>query len=243
MKKILFGIIILACTSFAPQTSFEGKLTYKVEYHIEPVTVGDLVLTEDIILDKMKRDGEYFDEVTVWIKGGNYVKKENSKSEKRMVYLAEENKIYTLENDFEYVVIIDGSTRSTFNIEFDEPKIEEFDSTKVINGTECKLLKLSWGDQGEEYYFYNSDVAPLNPALFDAHKYEFLNEVINVTESYPLEIYKTVSKMLSIRMTLVSVSEESVDESLFELPEMKKANKEYTKMMKTMTGADVMEIK
>ncbi len=76
------------------------------------------------------------------------------------------------------------------NLNLKEPKIEKIDSLKVINGNNCNLIKLTWGKLGEEYYFYNSEIAKLDSGNFKNHNYEYFNAIVDISKSYPLEIVK-----------------------------------------------------
>ena len=243
MNKTLFAILTLLISSTAFGQSFEGKLTYKVEFDIKTQKMGGFEIKKEQVIEKMKSEGEYFDTIVVTIKDGNYIKEINSSSKKKIIYKSELNKIFTLQNNFEYVVITDASKYNSMNIKTEEPKINKNDSTVNVNGNECQLLKLSWGKLGEEYYFFNSNVAKVNPVLFRNHNYEYFNEILKVTNSYPLQIVKTINNFISIKMILVAISEEKVSDSVFKLPELENAEKNYYDMMLKMTGSEVMKIK
>ena len=124
-----------------------------------------------------------------------------------------------------------------------EPTFEKIDSTKIVNGHECSLLQLNYDKTGTELYFYNSEFIKIDPSLFQNHNYEYLNEVLKVTNSYPMEIVKTMNDFITIRITLKNISQENIDHSHFNLPEMTEAENDYAEMMIKMTGADVMKIK
>lgn len=243
MNKIYLAIITLFIGSLTYGQSFEGKLTYFVEFDIKSQTFGDFEITKEQIVDKMKKDGDFFDTITITIKEGNYVKEDNSNSKKRILYKSEFNNIYTFQKDFEYVTITDANKFNTMNLDLNEPKIEQIDSLKIINGINCKRIKFSWGKSGEESYYYNSAIAKINPNHFSKHNYEYFNTLIGITSSYPLEIIKTISNIMSIKMTLISILEEKIDDSIFELPKLKKAEKDYSEMMLKITGSKVMKIK
>jgi hypothetical protein len=191
----------------------------------------------------MKSDGEYFDQVIVTIKDGNYEKIDNSDVQKRIVYKADVNKIYTLQKDFEYVVITDASKNNLMKLDLPEPSFEKIDTTKVINGHECALLKLTWDKTGTELYYYDKEFLKIDPSHFKNHNYEYLNEILRLTNSYPMEIVKTLSDFITVRMTLVDASEKEINDSQFELPEMTDAEIDYAEMMRKMTGAEVKKIK
>jgi len=243
MKKILFGALSILIFSLSFGQSFEGKLTYKVEFDIKTKKIGNIEITKEQIIKKMKDDGSYFDTVTIIFKDGNYIKQDNSDSETKLIYISDANKIYTFQKDFEYVSITDANKYNTLNLNIKEPKVEKIDSLKVINGNTCKLLELSWDKLGKEYYFYNSEIINIDSKLFENHKYEYLNTIIFETNSYPLEIIKNLNGFGSTKMTLTAISQEKIDGSIFELPKFKKAEKDYTELMLKLTGTQVMKIK
>ena len=109
MKKLLFTVLITFVSTFTFSQSFEGKLIYKVEFDIKATKFGNIDISQDQIIEKMKSSNEYFDSLTVFIKKGNYIKIINSNSEKKAVYKSETNKIYSFQQDFEYVTISDAN--------------------------------------------------------------------------------------------------------------------------------------
>ncbi|WP_052910246.1 hypothetical protein [Riemerella anatipestifer] len=243
MKKILLGICMILIYLMPFAQSFEGRLVYKVEFDIQTEKFGNIEIKKEQVIEKMKKDDDYFDSLTVTIKNGNYIKEDNSNNRKRIVYKADLNKIYTFQKDFDHVVITDAKNYHGMNLNLKEPKIEQLDSLKVINGNNCNLIKLTWGKLGEEYYFYNSEIAKLDSGNFKNHNYEYFNAIVDISKSYPLEIVKKVSDFISIRMTLLAIEEVKIDDSLFELPKFEKAEKEYAEMMLKITGSEVMKIK
>lgn len=243
MTKTLLTILLIFCFSISNGQSFEGTLTYKVEFDIKTQKIGNFEITKEQVIKKMKSDGEYFDELIVTIKGGNYEKTDNSNVQKRIVYKADVNKVYTFQKDFEYVVITDASKTNLMKLDLPEPSFEKIDTTKVVNGYESSLLKLTWDKTGTELYYYDTEFLKIAPSLFKNHNYEYLNEILKFTNSYPTEIVKTLRDFITVRMTLVNVTEIDIDDSLFNLPEMTEAEKDYAEMMRKLTGAEVKKIK
>lgn len=243
MIRTIFTALLIFCFSISHGQSFEGTLTYKVEFNIKAQKIGNFEITKEQVIQKMKSDGEYFDQVIVTIKEGNYEKTDNSDVQKRIVYKADVNKVYTFQKDFEYVVITDASKTNLMKLDLPEPSFEKIDTTKVIYGHTCSMLKLAWDKIGTEIYYYDKEFLKIDPSLFKNHNYEYLNEVIKLTNSYPMEIMKILSDFITIRMTLVNVSEKEIDDSHFNLPEMTEAEKDYAEMMRNMTGAEVKKIK
>ena len=243
MKKLNLIALLLLVTTLSFAQSFEGKLTYVVEFDITAQKIGDFEITETQILDKMKEEGAYFDTIIITIKEGNYIKKNNSNTQETVIYLSDSNNVYVLQKDFEFITITDASKISPFNIEVGEYKLIKSDTTKSILGTDCEIITLSWGTLGTEQYCYNKDMAPIDPKLFENHIYEGLNTVLNITHSYPLEIKKTMNDFISVKMTLVNYADEKIDDAVFVLPAMEAAEKEYSDLMLQMTGSRVMKIK
>ena len=243
MTRTLFTTLLIFCFSISHGQSFEGILTYKVEFDIKTQKIGNFEITEEQVIQKMKSDGEYFDQVTVIIKDGNYEKTDNSDVQKRIVYKADVNRVYTFQKDFEYVVITDASKTNLMKLDLPEPSFEKIDTTKVIYGLNCSVLKLAWDKTGTELYYYDKEFLKIDPSLFKNHNYEYLNEVLRLTNSYPMKIVKTLSNFITIQMTLENVTEKEIDDSQFELPEMTDAEKDYEEMMRKMTGAEVKKIK
>lgn len=237
MNKGLILIISLF-TSLIYGQSFEGKLIYKVEFKInmEGISKNDMI-------DHMKRSGEYFDTLVIKIKNGNYEKLVNSANSKRIVYKSDSNKIYNFDTGFEYVLITNAKKYGSTNIEFEKPEIIQNDSTVSVLGQECKSITLNWDNLGRETYFYNESFLKINPELFQEHNFEYFNEVLKLTKSYPTQINKTLNNFIEIRMILISYSDEKIEDSSFEIPELQAADKEYSDLIKQTTGQEVMQLK
>lgn len=218
---------------------FEGRITYSVEFEMK----GEFSKLKDQIFEKMINEGSYYDTVRVYIKNGKYKKMDNSTNQKAVIYSSEQNKIYSLQKGSEYVAVIDANKTASMNLNFPKPTMAEVDSIKFINGIPCGILKLSWENLGEEWYFFNKETAVVDPNLFAQHNYEYLNKVLDVTGSYPLEIVKSMNDAISIRMTLVSIDDDELKDDLFNIPELKKANRRMTKIMDRLTEGQVMQIK
>ncbi|WP_157638077.1 hypothetical protein [Flexithrix dorotheae] len=168
---------------------------------------------------------------------------DNKEKPSSIIYSPEINNIYILQEDFEYVSIIDAKNISPTFPDIPEPEILEIDSVKKVSGIPCKTLKLRWNNMGEEWYFYNEETAIINPSLYKHHSYEYFNEIIKSTGAYPLEIIKSFNDMIAIRMTLISIEELQLSDEVFAIPELKKANKKMTNLPEKLLGSKVMKIK
>jgi len=237
MYRLLI-LLTLFFTTFSSGQSFEGKLTYKVEFNIKMKGIS-----EKDMIEHMKKSGEYYDTIVINIKNGNYEKLLNSINSKRIVYKKDTNKIYTFDKGFEYVLIADAKNYSSTKMEFEKPKIIQNDSITTIMDKKCKSVTLDWNGLGKETYFYNQEFLKIDPEFFKSHNYEYLNEILTLTKSYPTQINKSLNKMLEIKMILVNYSKENISDLVFEIPKLKPAEKEYSDMIMETTGNEVMRIK
>jgi len=224
MKRILFLLIFFGAFTFNYGQSFEGKLTYKVAFELEIDSLKKIgiEMSRKQIIERLKHTGEYHDTITVTLKKGDYLKEYNSRLLKKVLYKSDSNKIYTFQNNSNHETVLNLKAVNSILNRAKTPKIKKVDSLKVIHGINCKLITLNTIDEiGKEYYFYNSDVATLDPAVFKYHKYEYFNSIVEQTNAYPLEIVKPLSPFFSVRMTLVSISKEKVSNQIFDIEKIK----------------------
>lgn len=233
MQKALLFIVALFNFYLVHGQSFEGKLTFKVEFDIKTQKIGGFEITEEQVIDKLNSEGKYFDTLTVTIKEGNYITEDNSSLENKVIYKSDLNRLYSFERDSGHETITDAYKYNALNLDVEKPRVEKIDTVKVINGVDCHLLRLSWDGLGEEYYFYNSEMARLDPKLFEGHNYDYFNTVVGHTNSYPLEIIKRINGFIEVRMTCVSVSEEIINDELFDIEKIKLQKSLYLQNRKT----------
>lgn len=245
MKYIIIAISIVFIQGTLKGQNFEGKVTYKVNFEIDEEKYGELGIKKEMIVEKMKKEGEYYDKITYYFQKGNYIKEDNSTKNKRIIYKSDENLIYLFEQNSEYVTIVKGEKPSVLNTEFDNSSVEinELDSIKMIGNESCKLVMLNWGELSSEYYWYNPSKLNINSELFKNHNYEYLNKILTKTNSFPLEITKSVGKLMKITMTVEEIEEIDLDEKIFEIPELKKPKRKGDKYLEELIGNKVMKIK
>lgn len=240
MKKIVTLLLCIVSTTIYAQ-SFEGTLTYKVEYDIQ--TDKAFGVSKKQILESLKESGHFFDTLTIRIKHGNYEKITNSKALKRIVYTSNNHKIYTIDDGFEHVLIQDATKYTATKIKFEKPTFTKNDTITIIAGKECTSITLDWNGMGEETYFYNDTFLNIDSELFKEHQFEYFYDVLKHTKSYPTQINKSLNGLMEIRMILVDYVSEEIPDSSFDIPELVPAEKEYTDIIKETTGNDVMRRK
>lgn len=221
MKTITLLLIVylfLASQSYAQ--SFQGTLEYKVEFEYNEENLGLLGLTKQDMLDKLNKDSDYCENITVKIKKGNYLVKDDSNLQKSLIYHAGSNTIYSIETGQYYITLINAIKHNSVDAASEIPKVVYTNDTKIIMGERCKLLKLVWEDSGEELYWFNNQLIPINPKLFSKHNHDYLNLVFNKTRSYPAEISKKLNSLVTFKMTLVAMKDEKIEDTTFDIPKL-----------------------
>jgi hypothetical protein len=150
MKKSLLILTLLSLSLIGRTQSFEGVITYSVKFELKEGFLG----MKDQIFEKLKKDGDYYDTLKVFIKNNQYKKIDNSANPKSVIYAPEQNIVYVLEAGFDHAVLIDASKVTALNLNLPEPSLHYVDSIKHITNVACDILKLSWEDLGEEWYFF-----------------------------------------------------------------------------------------
>jgi hypothetical protein len=239
MRKSLLVLFTFLVIQVTQGQSFEGIISYSVDFEFK----NDFVPIKDEIFNKLKVDGDYYDTIMIFIKGDQYKKVDNRINPVSIIYSPNNNDIYSLQHGLEYVTIIDANKASVSNLSLPEPIISKVDSSKPINNIFCDAIKLEWDKLGEEWYFYNKEIATIDPDLYAKHNCEYLNLILKTTGSYPLEIVKILNNMMQIRMSFISVQEKKLSDSIFAIPELKKADKKTTKLTYEVSGNKIMKIK
>ncbi len=238
--KIIFLFFLIIVGETLNGQSFEGVLTYKVTFEIKSTAFNDQM--KEAVINKMKEEGEYYDSLIITIKGGNYIKEDNSGAKKKIIYKQQENQLFSFTGSSEFVTIVDAKKRTLLQNEYLDPKVKKSKVSETILGKKLKSITLAWKDLGEEVYYYNSEFLTLNPYFFQNHNYEFLNTVLSTTESYPVQVIKSVNNFITIKMTLISYKENSLDDALFKIPKLEKVDTEYAKSVYEVSGNQVMKI-
>ena len=94
MKHIKITILLFLNSVLIFGQSFEGKLVYDIDFELYGILSEKLKISKDALLNKMKEEGSFFDEMTIYIKDGNYIKEDNSTLRRRSIYKSSTNSIF-----------------------------------------------------------------------------------------------------------------------------------------------------
>jgi len=223
----LFFAQILTC--FAQ--NFEGKLVYDVHFDINEEALERMGITKEDMIKKAKADGNHYDKITVYLrKNGDYIREMSSTPKLKTIYLSSSNKIVAFEEKSKYAAVGDADKYITAysSLGDEKPLITKVDSTKIILGDTCKLVVIDWGNLGVEHYWY-SDKFQLDAELFARHNYQYLNQVLELTNAYPIEQEVRVSGSIAVTMTLRSYEAVDLPDEMFIIPKMKKSKRKKHK--------------
>ena len=236
LAKLLLLVIATLSVNVSKGQSFNGTLVYKVTYHFSAQFNKELKVKT---IEALRNKGEFFDTLIITIQDGNYFKTDNAPNGKQLTYLAAQNKLYFFTKNSNIVLTTDASSLYPIHVKLPEPRKEFSDSSFVVGNWPCKKLSLIWDSIGQETYYYNKSIAPLEPDLFKNHNYEYLNQVIASTEAYPIKMVKSLNNIMEISIELLSIDNNTTELKLFNLPPLKKANKKQREIIGQITGYEV----
>lgn len=239
IKRFIVAVIffLLATGHELLSQSFEGVITYKVEFSFE----GKLKPMQDQLISKMKSDGEYYDTMRLHIKGGKYLKQFNNEAQEKIIYNPSTNKIYYFAQGRKLVPVRNAQDITVAWLKIGEPQIFQIDTSRTIGGMRCLGIKVEYDGAGAEIYFYNNNVARIMPSQFELHKWESLNIILEYTKAYPLQIVKGMSGVGGGTMTMVSIESKELSEDLFSIPKLKRW-KRADQMSKSIAGCEMFKI-
>lgn len=219
MKRILL-LLIFFSTQLLFAQSFEGKLTYIVDFEVSE-KMAKMGLSKQMLRDKMKEDGSWSDTIKVFYKQGNYYTLLKTKPKTWNIYKADVNKIYSMQDGdaSDICSVTNASIDLESTITGKMPIISKVDTTVNVNGTPCSLVLVKW-KSGTYRYYYNTTKLNVNPDLFSKHVYDGWAEFLKISNALPMKIEKSVGGMMTVTMALSSFKAEAVDEALFLIPKL-----------------------
>lgn len=215
MKTLLLTTLLL-WTGVAFGQSFEGTLTYYSEIDILE-KFKKMGLTKEMLVEKMKEDGSYTDTGKTSYKKGNYYSVLNSNPKTRLVYRSGENKLYVMHDGSDVCSVTDVTIDLEFTMTGKMPTVQKLDTTVVVNGATCNIVRVKWGSGTYDYY-YDPTKLSADPGLFAKHTYDGWAEFLKISRALPVRIVKTVNGMMTVTQTLVSTKAGTVDEKVFSIP-------------------------
>lgn len=249
MKSIFSLLILTFNIGLIFSQSFEGGLTYKVKYELDSTLLNNFNFSDKISKTFYKPE-IYNETINYVITDSLYLRNGYKKNDKKVIYREKDHTLYEFfkfKNKNERVRLTDtkiryGTGESTIGDRI-PAKIIEIDTIKNINGINCKLIEVDLGKFGKEQYWYNSDTLKINPKSFTNHNYEYLNEILSISKSFPIQMIKMTDNFCTLTLTLTKSEFYEVNKNDFEIPELKKLGKKEREFLELLNGINYMDVK
>jgi hypothetical protein len=176
----------------------------------------------------MKQEYCLVDSFNIYYKNGDYSK---VGGDFKSIYKKSKNKIYSINYLSKEVTEFNAGLdleKELSNGEY--PEIISQNSTKVINGYECKRVDIKW-KTGIYSYYYSREILKVNPELFNNHSYDGFYEFLKISKALPIKVDMKINGIGTFSYQMTNYSLESIDSKVFELQKMK-LNKKKTKIAK-----------
>ena len=199
--------------------NFEGTLTYKVDFTIAQKMI-DMGVTLDVLKKRMEEEGSWVNTIETSIKNGYYKQLNESKDKSWVIYRPDSNMLYTLQEGeaSDICVIMDASMDTEFKMLGKMPTVTLVDTIVKYNDYELKMVKVKW-KMGYYLYLYSEDHFKTDPELFKGHIFDGFYEYLKIAKSFPVIVIKD-AVMMTVTTSLISSSEEEIQDSIFDIPEL-----------------------
>ncbi len=214
MKSIVVLLCLVAGITGAFGQSFEGMAVYSVA--IEPSErMMFWGMTREFLIADQRRDGTWADTIVVTYKGGNYAMCAHNDYRTTTIYRADSNKLYTFERESDICTVADALVDSEFALPNETPVLN--DTAAVVGGRPCRVFRVQWKAGSCEYY-YTSSHMHIAPELYTGHAHNAWNEFLKTAQALPFQIVKTIKGVSTTTLTLASLHQYPVDDTVFALP-------------------------
>ncbi|MCM8568574.1 hypothetical protein NE848_04240 [Gramella jeungdoensis] len=219
MRKI-FTILLLAVAAQINAQSFEGTLTYTVDFELSEKML-DMGLTREMMKSRMEAEGTWADTVSTSYKDGFYRQLNLSPERSWLVYRPDDKKLYTFQEKevSDICIVTDTSIDQEYEMTGEMPTLTLLDTIVEYKDYTLETVKVEW-KSGTYYYLFDKEHFKVDPENFRGHIYDAFYDFLKISGSLPIRIVKEAGGMMSVNMDLVDASESEIDESIFEIPEL-----------------------
>ena len=221
MKQIITTILVLT-TGILFGQSYEGTLVYKTDFQFKiSEKMMKMGITEEMMKEKMKKEGSLTDSIKTIYKQGDYITYTNFSPQSWSVYKQLANKLYSFQDGeaSDICTVTDVSIDMEFQMTGNKPIIQKLDTVVEINGRRCEIVRVLWKSGTYDYYF-DSNFLKVDAKLFENHIYDGWADFLKISNSLPIKIVKSVKGLTTVSHTLIRHKEETIDLKLFEIPEL-----------------------
>lgn len=232
---VLVSLLTSICIpSLVVGQNFEGHINYQIDIVLSK-KFTDMGITKEAMISNLKQGNSWYDTAITYYKQGNYFTIANNDSYK--VYKADVNKIFNFKPGESTCAVQDGVDLDLEG-KPDKPQLIELDTSVMIMGLPCKVIRMKWPLSQVDYY-YNSNQAKVEPNYLSKHSFEGLSLFIEKSRSLPLRIVRLTMGMQIIQ-TAIEIKSIAVKEDFFKIPQL--VDDESLNPFK-MPGMKIMRIK
>ena len=238
MKSFITLLLFLtALPSFSQ--SFQGTVTYVTDFTVSQ-ELANMGMTKDMLREQMIKEGSWSDTIWTSYKEGNYYTMLNNNPNTWSVYRADSNKIYSFMEGEDICSVTDASVDVEFTLTGKMPLIQKLDTTVMIDGAACNIVRVKW-NAGVYDYYYNPLRLNIDASLFSKHVYDGFGEFLKLSDALPVKIVKSLSTSMTMTFTLVSSSATAISNDLFKLPTL--VPDPELNLFNALGGTEFMQIK
>lgn len=221
MKQIITTLLVLTSGLLFGQ-SYEGTLVYKTDFQFQiSEKMAKMGITEEMMKEKMKKEGTLTDSIKTSYKQGDYITYTNFSPQSWSIYKQQTNKLYSFQDGeaSDICTVTDVSIDLEFQMTGNKPTIQKFDTIVDIDGRKCEIVRVQW-KSGTYDYYYDSSFLKVDFKLFEKHIYDGWADFLKISNSLPIKIVKSVKGLSTVSLTLIRHTEETIDPKLFEIPKL-----------------------
>ncbi len=220
--KFFVSLIFFPFAGLLKGQPFEGTLTYKAEYKFDiSPDMEKMGVTKDVLVQKMKEDGTWSDSIRVTYKRDNYILYTNFSPAAWTIYKGETNKLYSFqENNPEGICTVTDASMDLEEVMTGmKPAIGKTGDKIDVNGRMCEVVRVAWKSGSYDYY-YDSTSFKVDTSFYTNYIYDGWAGYLKISHALPVRIVKSIIGIGTVTLTLTSYKAESVDDKIFDLPEL-----------------------
>ncbi len=219
MRKTI-TIILSTITTILNAQDFEGTLTYSVDFNVSQKMI-DMGMTKEMLKTRMQSDGTWADTIKTSYKKGFYKQLNLSTDNSWVIYRPDSNKLFTFQDGeaSDICKVTDPSVDLEHKITGKMPTVTLIDTLINYKEFKLKMVEVKW-KTGTYYYLFDDNYFKTHPENFKGHIYDGFYEFLKLSNSLPIVIIKKIGGMMSITISLIDSSENKINDSYFEIPEL-----------------------
>jgi hypothetical protein len=243
LKKTLTILILLVISFSSNAQSFEGTLTYKMDFELSK-KMKSMGLTKKTMEKKLKNEDTWSDQITVTYKNGFYKQMNLSKNKIWIIHHPDSSKTYTFqEGELSDICFVQDVSKDMEFKQFGKmPSVNLLDTIVKYKKYNLKMVEVKW-KMGSYYYLFDENYFQTNPDDFKDHIFDGFYEYLKLAKALPIKIIKGGGTPMTITQSLIKAEEKEIDKAIFNIPELVEPDGENGDLLNNMGLGKMMKIK